>query len=114
MIKGNVQGRFDFEELKRAVKEVITKQGLQEDMLLEDTLDDTCKIFVCATSEQTSEINCFTSNKSPPGRNHLLNSVKIWETCHATLAASLFFDPITIRWYEEEFVNGATGANNPV
>jgi predicted acylesterase/phospholipase RssA len=43
-----------------------------------------------------------------------LNSVKIWEACLATSAASSFFDPIAIGRYEEEFVDGATGANNPV
>jgi predicted acylesterase/phospholipase RssA len=43
-----------------------------------------------------------------------LNSVKIWEACRATSAASSFFDPIAVGRYGEEFVDGATGANNPV
>ena len=43
-----------------------------------------------------------------------MNSVKIWEACRATSAASSFFDPISIGRYKEEFVDGATGANNPV
>ena len=42
--KGNIQGRFDSEELARAVKEVVTKQGLQEDALLRDAPDDACKV----------------------------------------------------------------------
>jgi len=33
-IKGNIQGRFDSEELVRAVKEVVTAQNLKEDALL--------------------------------------------------------------------------------
>ena len=70
--------------------------------------------FVCATSKQTSETVCLTSYKSPRGGGDLLNSVKIWEACRATSAASSFFDPIAIGRYEEEFVDGATGANNPV
>jgi predicted acylesterase/phospholipase RssA len=57
---------------------------------------------------------CLTSYKSPRGGSDLLNSVKIWEACRATSAASSFFDPIAIGRYEEEFVDGATGANNPV
>lgn len=40
--------------------------------------------------------------------------MKIWEACRATSAASSFFDPIAIGRYGEEFVDGATGANNPV
>ncbi|KAL8996607.1 MAG: hypothetical protein Q9188_006530 [Gyalolechia gomerana] len=113
-IRGSIQGRFDSEELERAVKEVIAKQGLHQDALLKDVSDDACKVFVCATSKQTSEIVCLTSYKSPRPGSGLLNSVKIWEACRATSAASSFFDPIAIRPYEEEFVDGATGANNPV
>ena len=70
--------------------------------------------FVCATSKQTSETVCLTSYKSPRGSSDLLNSVKIWEACRATSAASSFFDPIAIGRYEEEFVDGGTGANNPL
>jgi predicted acylesterase/phospholipase RssA len=70
--------------------------------------------FVCATSKQTSETVCLTSYKSSRGNSDLLNSVKIWEACRATSAASSFFDPISIGRYKEEFVDGATGANNPV
>lgn len=66
--------------------------------------------FVCATSKETSDTVCLTSYKSPRGRSDL----KIWEACRATSAASSFFDPIAIGPYEEEFVDGATGANNPV
>ena len=69
---------------------------------------------MCATSKQTGETVCLTSYKSPRGGNDLLNSVKIWEACRATSAASSFFDPIAIGPYGEEFVDGATGANNPV
>jgi predicted acylesterase/phospholipase RssA len=69
---------------------------------------------VCATSKETSGTVCLTSYKTPRGNNDLLNSVKIWEACRATSAASSFFDPIAIGRYGEEFVDGATGANNPV
>jgi hypothetical protein len=43
-VKGQIQGRFDSDELVRAVKDVITKQGLQEDALLKDTPDAACKV----------------------------------------------------------------------
>jgi hypothetical protein len=70
--------------------------------------------FLCATSKETSETVTLTSYRSPRGNNDLLNSVKIWEACRATSAASSFFDPIAIGRFKEEFVDGATGANNPV
>ena len=31
--------------LERAVKNVVTKRGLHEDALLEDTLDNACKVY---------------------------------------------------------------------
>ncbi|KAJ9664647.1 hypothetical protein H2201_005161 [Coniosporium apollinis] len=113
-VKGQIQGRFDSEELARAVKEIVKKQGLQEDALLQDAPDASCKVFVCATSKETSETVCLTSYRSPRGGNDLLNTAKIWEACRATSAASSFFDSISIGRYGEEFIDGATGANNPV
>jgi hypothetical protein len=41
-------------------------------------------------------------------------SPKIWEAARATSAATSFFDPISIGQYGQEFVDGATGFNNPV
>jgi transcriptional regulator of met regulon len=43
-IKGNIQGRFDSEELARAMKEVFTAQELPEDALLKDISDSVCKV----------------------------------------------------------------------
>ena len=42
--KGKIQGKFDSKELERAVKEVVTAQGLSEDTLLKDASDDACKV----------------------------------------------------------------------
>lgn len=69
---------------------------------------------MCATSRETSETVCLTSYRTPRGNSDLLNSVTIWEACRATSAASSFFDPIAVGRFGEEFVDGATGANNPV
>ncbi|PQE09025.1 Kinesin light chain protein [Rutstroemia sp. NJR-2017a BBW] len=113
-VKGAIQGRFDSDELAHAVREVVVAQGLPENTLLKDVSDGACKVFVCATSKETSETVCLTSYPSPRGRSDLLNSIKIWEACRATSAASSFFDPIAVGRYGEGFVDGATGANNPV
>jgi hypothetical protein len=43
-VKGKVQGRFDAEELARAVREVVKQQGLQEDALLKDAPEAGCKV----------------------------------------------------------------------
>lgn len=69
---------------------------------------------MCATSKETSETVCLTSYRTPRGNSDLLSSVTIWEACRATSAASSFFDPIAVGRFGEEFVDGATGANNPV
>lgn len=45
---GNIQGRFDFDELTRAVKEIATKQGLQEEARPKDSPNAICKVLVLA------------------------------------------------------------------
>lgn len=111
-IKGNVQGRFDTDALERAIKEIVARQGLKEDELLKDSPLE--RRFVCATSKETGDTIHITSYRSPRGRERLLRTAKIWEAGRATSAASSFFDPITIGSFHETFVDGATGANNPV
>ena len=69
---------------------------------------------MCATSKETNETVCLTSYRTPRGNSDMLDSVTIWEACRATSAATSFFDPIAVGKYGEEFVDGATGANNPV
>ena len=65
--------------------------------------------FVCATSQETGDTVHLTSYPSR-GSEHLFSKTKTWEAGRATSAASSFFDPIAIG----DFVDGATGANNPV
>jgi len=43
-----------------------------------------------------------------------LNTITIWEAARATSAASTFFEPIKVGADGEEFIDGATGANNPI
>lgn len=69
--------------------------------------------FVCALSKETSDTVLFTSYPSR-GSSDMYHKTRIWEAARATSAASSFFDPIKIGQFEEEFVDGAVGANNPV
>ena len=43
-IKGRVQGRFDSNELEKAIREIVVEQGLGEDALLQDSHDAKCKV----------------------------------------------------------------------
>ena len=43
---GSIQGRFDSLELERATKEIIVKFGFDENELLRDIPDATCKVSV--------------------------------------------------------------------
>lgn len=54
----------------------------------------------------------FTSYPSQSSSD--LYHTKVWEAARATSAASSFFEPIKIGPLGEEFLDGATGANNPV
>ncbi|KAK3896647.1 acyl transferase/acyl hydrolase/lysophospholipase, partial [Staphylotrichum tortipilum] len=113
-IKGKLQGRFDSAALELAVKNILVSRGLGEDALLKDP-DSPCKVFVCATSKETGDTVCLASYRSPRSDNSdLLNATTIWQACRATSAATTFFDPIAIGPFDEEFVDGALGANNPV
>lgn len=68
--------------------------------------------FVCATSQTTAQTVVLSSYYNERRGSDLLNSAKIWEAARATSAATTFFEPITIS--DETFVDGATGANNPI
>lgn len=68
--------------------------------------------FVCATSKQTGETVVLSSYYNERRGADLLNVAKIWQVARATSAASSFFEPITFG--DEGFVDGATGANNPI
>ena len=48
------------------------------------------------------------------GAGDLANCTKIWEAGRATSAATSFFDPAVIGPYGEKFLDGGTGANNPI
>lgn len=55
--KGVIQGRFDLQELERAVKAVVKGQGLQEDALLKDATNAACKVWVsCITCLSTRRL----------------------------------------------------------
>ena len=64
----------------------------------------------------TSDTVHLTSYRRSRGSGDRLRVTKIWEAARATSAASSFFDPIRINIgaVGEEFVDGATGANNPI
>jgi len=70
--------------------------------------------FVCAISAGVSVPVLLTSY--PPTRDSpdLYHNVKLWEAGRATSAASTFFEPITIGPQDQTFVDGGTGANNPI
>lgn len=68
--------------------------------------------FVCTTSKETSDTVVLPSYYTQRWGTDMLNKTKIWEAARATSAATSFFDPITIG--SETFVDGATGANNPI
>ncbi|KAM0805350.1 phospholipase [Usnea florida] len=118
--KGRAQGRFDHKALETAIKDVVISAGLPDDALLKDDRPDSCKVFVCALSDRLSAFVPFTSYRGPRGDHDLYEQATIIQACRATSAASTFFDPITIALgppgaeYEEKFIDGALGYNNPI
>jgi hypothetical protein len=45
-LSGKIQGRFDSRALETAVKETLSERGLEEDTLLKEGSDSTCKVQV--------------------------------------------------------------------
>ncbi|KAJ6087073.1 hypothetical protein N7467_005987 [Penicillium canescens] len=109
-----VKAKFNTADLEAVAKKIIRDRGFDQETLLQDSSDTVCKVFVCAASKQTKDTVCLRSYQSPRGSDHLLKSTTIWQACRATSAATTFFDPITIGPFNEEFIDGALGSNNPV
>ncbi|CZR40486.1 uncharacterized protein FPRO_05386 [Fusarium proliferatum ET1] len=75
--------------------------------------DRKCKVLVCAHSKANNTPVSIGSYTTGTSVNSLtLSQCKIWEAARATSAAFGFFDPIKISW--QDYVDGATGRNNPV
>jgi len=68
--------------------------------------------FVCAVSKECPGRIVRFRNYRSVGLAPL--NPPIWEAARATSAATSFFDPIAIGPFGQEFIDGATGANNPI
>ncbi|KAJ5142357.1 hypothetical protein N7526_003352 [Penicillium atrosanguineum] len=109
---GETQGRFDHDAMESGIKELLSQNAIDSESLLKASVVEDCKTFVCATSRATAQTVVLSSYYNERRGSDLLNSTKIWEAARATSAATTFFEPITIS--DETFVDGATGANNPI
>lgn len=74
-------------------------------------IDSPCR-FVLATSQKMSKTVVISSYFNRRRGNDLRNVAQIWQVARATSAATTFFEPVTFGG--ETFLDGATGANNPV
>jgi hypothetical protein len=101
-VKGQVQGRFDSAELEDAIKEIVVKQG-------EDILTSGVQVRVC---DEQGDRRHGSTHQLPLATRPRTTAPH--DQDRATPAASSFFDPIAIGDFQESFVDGATGANNPV
>ncbi|KAG9569139.1 ankyrin, partial [Aureobasidium melanogenum] len=111
-IKGDLKERYDSEALELAVRKVIRDRNLDENALLKNPHGT--KVFVCCTSGETSQTTLLQSWHTTRGDPDLYKTVRIWEAARATSAASSFFDSISIGEPKQRFLDGGTGANNPV
>lgn len=72
--------------------------------------------FVCAVAKEKHDLLVkFPSyTRFREFDSTFYDKVKVWEVARATSAATTFFDEITIGPNKRVFLDGATGANNPV
>ncbi|THZ56907.1 ankyrin [Aureobasidium pullulans] len=111
-IRANLKERYDSKVLEQAIKQIIRDRNLDENTLLKDPQGT--KVFVCCTSGETSQTSLLRSWYTSRGDPDLYRTVRIWEAARATSAASSFFDSISIGDPQQRFLDGGTGANNPV
>ncbi|KAI1389529.1 acyl transferase/acyl hydrolase/lysophospholipase [Hypoxylon trugodes] len=112
LLNGETQGRFDHTALENGVRELLKAYDMEAESLLKGPDEEnSCKVFVCATSQQTGRTAILSSYYNERRGAEFLDKATIWQAARATSAATTFFDPITID--DETFVDGATGANNP-
>ncbi|KAJ6024860.1 hypothetical protein N7540_005657 [Penicillium herquei] len=104
--------QFDHMAFEHGIKVMLADHGMDSECLLKDISPVACKTFVCATSQMTSQTVILSSYFNDRRGSDLLNETKIWEAARATCAAMNLFEPITIC--DETFVDGQTGANNPI
>lgn len=98
--------------LESIIKDIILGTGIAEDALLLERPRGRCRVLVCATRGENRSITHLTSFATSRGAND--PSVTIVEAVRATSAASSYFDPVIIGKHQEQYLDGATGANNPV
>lgn len=137
-VKGHMQERYDSRVLENEIRKVVKAYTAAEDTLMKADEKQKCRVyvkiaasvfsehviisrhtetdcrFVCATSEGTAEPELLTSYRRPRGDTALFRGTTIWEAARATSAASTFFAPIIIGPNKRKFLDGGTGANNPV
>ncbi|KAF5566698.1 calcium-independent phospholipase A2-gamma [Fusarium phyllophilum] len=97
-VKSNVFGRSKdiWKASGKYQSDVLAEQFMKTAGLLEG--DEQASFYELAESVKSCSLS--------------LSQCKIWEAARATSAASGFFDPIKIGW--QDYVDGATGRNNPV
>ncbi|KAL8995493.1 MAG: hypothetical protein Q9169_004787 [Polycauliona sp. 2 TL-2023] len=92
-LQGHTKARFDSSILKRAVTKVITDHGLAERELFDNGKTRGCRVFVCATSSETTGIKRLRSYNLPEELNV---RPTICDAALATSAATSFFEPVQI------------------
>ncbi|KAM7214398.1 hypothetical protein V8F06_010236 [Rhypophila decipiens] len=105
-------GKYRSETLATEFRKAAMELEEDPDALL-FTPDTSCRVFVCANSKTLNQPVLIRSYKTDSSVNYISTAkCRIWEAARATSAASTFFDPIQIG--TQQFVDGATGMNNPV
>ncbi|RDL41527.1 Uncharacterized protein BP5553_01506 [Venustampulla echinocandica] len=107
----DVKSAFSSKALRSAVTEIVTKSGRKPDAKFNEGIDHKCKTFVCATSEDTSNTRLL-KDYDIPGKPRQNQGMTIVEAAMATSAALSFFDSVEIG--DQIYLDGGTGANNPV
>ncbi|WPH02326.1 Hypothetical protein R9X50_00518900 [Acrodontium crateriforme] len=112
LISGKIQPRYDTKELENAIKQVIFKRGLPENVRMRNGQVPRCRTFVVALSGNARQTVHFTNYPKRGEPNDMYDKIKLWEAARATSAATTFFAPMKIDG--SIFMDGGIGANCPL
>ncbi|KAH0557143.1 hypothetical protein GP486_005066 [Trichoglossum hirsutum] len=107
-----VDGAYSSERLASEIRAIVASQEGDDQAKLTNP-NSPCKTFVCAFTKALNTPVLFRTYTTDEAVDTLASSeCTIWQAACATSAAATFFDPVEIG--RQQFVDGATGFNNPV
>ncbi|KAF2147951.1 FabD/lysophospholipase-like protein, partial [Myriangium duriaei CBS 260.36] len=108
------QVRYDYAALEAGLKRLLRQKRMDEQTLLKNSSEQACKVFVTATSAGSCTLALLSSYYRRRGVSELYDHARILDAVKITIATATGSGPVSIGPTGRQFLDGETGANNPV